>query len=103
MLEAVPLFVRGCIVETVVGTQINDLFSARQELGHCRCTCAMRKAAKHTVGPLRDLAWREVFESQIEPPGERGMHVAHMTRFGLPRGERGDLHLRMAQQDADQL
>ena len=63
----------------------------------------MRQATEDAVGPLGDGLGREVFQRQIEPAGERRMDLADGLRLGLARRERGDLHLRMAQQELDQL
>ena len=40
---------------------------------------------------------------EIQPPGQRWMHRTDRPRLRLPRGERRDFHLRMAQQELDQL
>ena len=64
MLDGVPLFVFGRVVEPIVGAEVDHLLAARQELGDGRRAGTVRQAAEHAIGPFGHLSGREIFESR---------------------------------------
>ena len=102
MFLAVPLGEDFRIVEAIIGAEVDDPRAGGQQVRNHGAAGPMRQATEDALGPGGDFRGSEVFQTQIQPIGERGVDHGDRRLAFLPAGDGDDLGPRMAEQDLDQ-
>ena len=100
---AVPGFVDAGVSESVVGTQVDDFHAEGQQLGDDFHAGGMRQCTEGDLGALGDLFGCEVLAVEIDAAVQRRVDGVNRRGVILTAGDRGDFHVRVSQQDFDQL
>ena len=102
MFLAVPFLIRGGVVETIIGAEVDQLRPGAQEMRSDRSRDAVRQTTEDAIGPRGDGDRPHILQPQIEPAGERRMDRSDMRVAFLAARERGDLDLGMPQEQLDE-
>ena len=102
MLVTVPFLVDGRVIQTVVGTEVDDLGAPGEQGGDRLHAGDVGEAAEDHLGSTGDLGGPQIFALEIEPAVEALVNGVDGGRALLPGGEGGELHLGMPEEDLDE-
>ncbi len=83
--------------------QVDDAAARAAQPGHGARRRRVRQRRERELDAAREGDGIDRLEAQIEPPAQRGKHVAHIAPRALLRGHCRDLEFGMPQQDPQQL